>query len=108
MKDKKTLFITGGTGFIGQHLVTFFIEQGHQIILPVRNKNKVPHAFLEKNTHICYAHLEDKVYIKEIFQKFSPDVIMHFSLGRNGSSKSKYRTANEKHCHYAKFSRRSW
>jgi len=48
------VFITGGTGFIGSHIVVELLAQGNEVRLLARNPHKIP-AFLE---HPCVSILE--------------------------------------------------
>jgi Nucleoside-diphosphate-sugar epimerases len=36
------IFLTGGTGFIGSHILMKLLEQGHQVTVLARNRNKIP------------------------------------------------------------------
>jgi uncharacterized protein (TIGR01777 family) len=53
-----TLAITGGTGFIGTHLVEYALSQGRQVILLARDKSKAerlfPPVFFPKVTCVTY------------------------------------------------------
>ncbi len=35
--------VTGGTGFIGSHMVEFLIARGFEVVCPVRDKNRLKH-----------------------------------------------------------------
>ncbi len=37
---KKTIMVTGGTGYIGAHVVKKLLKKGHHVRLTVRDKNK--------------------------------------------------------------------
>jgi nucleoside-diphosphate-sugar epimerase len=37
--SKQTILITGGTGFLGGHLVARFLAEGHRVVVPARSRN---------------------------------------------------------------------
>jgi len=75
--DKKTLLITGSTGFIGSHLVLKLIEQYRVIALvPPSDIGIRP---LPKDISIEYASLEDFDLVKEILLKREPQIIIHLA-----------------------------
>lgn len=37
--SKRTILITGGTGFLGSHLVAHFLAEGHRVVVPARSRN---------------------------------------------------------------------
>src|ERR1035437_8581995 len=44
------VFLTGGTGFIGSHILVKLLADGHQVTILARNKNKIP--ALHKMQHV--------------------------------------------------------
>ena len=55
--DRYQFLITGGTGFIGQHLVRELLSAGHHVIILTRRVEAVKKLFLEKVT--CISNLKD-------------------------------------------------
>jgi len=46
--NKREIFITGATGFIGQHLVNFLLGKGEKISILTRNPDKVPSEWKDR------------------------------------------------------------
>ena len=46
------IIITGGSGFVGSNLTNFLIKQNHEIVLFVRNKNKLKNITANDNVII--------------------------------------------------------
>lgn len=72
---KKKVLLTGGTGFLGSHLLKSFISQGFDVAVLKRSTSDSWRIF----------HLFDKVKVynidtlkmKELFEEFKPDIIVH-------------------------------
>jgi len=86
MKMDKTLIITGGAGFIGSHVVRLFVTKylGYRIV----NLDKLTYAgnlenlsdIDQKENYIFEkADITDADKIKEIFEKYRPDGIIHLA-----------------------------
>lgn len=68
--------IIGGTGFIGSHLIKFFLEKKIKIIATYLNKKKL---FLNKKIKWKYLN----IYKKKNYYKYleNPDLVIHLSWG---------------------------
>ena len=75
--NKKTLLITGATGFIGSHLTPELVEK-YQVaaIAPPSDIGMRP---LPKNVSVEYADLDNFERIKEILLKIEPQIIVHLA-----------------------------
>ena len=65
----KTILVTGSNGFIGQHLLNYLFQKGHQVITFARKDlgiNRSKHFFLEN----C---------VSQILLEFKPDFIFHLA-----------------------------
>jgi dTDP-glucose 4,6-dehydratase len=81
----KTIFITGGAGFIGSSLIRYIIKNTQNIVV---NIDKLTYAGnlqsleeVESDTNYFFEH-EDICNFKEIselFKKYKPDLIMHLA-----------------------------
>ena len=71
------VFITGGAGYIGSHVVKALGEKGYEILvydnLSTGHKEAVLYGKLVKGD------LADKEFLKRTLQEFKPDAVMHFA-----------------------------
>lgn len=83
---EKTVFITGGAGFIGSHVVRLFVKKypDYKII----NIDKLTYAGnlenlkdieSEKNYHFEKADIVDEKSLNILFEKYMPDAIIHLA-----------------------------
>ena len=77
-----TVVVTGGSGFIGSHLISELRHQRLKII----NIDKVPPQHLENDVHFQHADLSDKDF-KYIGEK--PSVVFHLAADTNLITKGK-------------------
>ena len=67
--SKKTIFITGISGFTGQHLESFYKEKNYNVFGTTYTKSNNPNHF------VC--DITEKEQIKRIFKNVRPDYIIH-------------------------------
>ncbi len=83
-KKNKKIFITGGAGFIGSHLVDELVRQEKDIIvfdnLSSGRKNFLKEALSKKNVNLIVG---DLLNIKELGKALSDDIDMVFHLAAN-------------------------
>jgi len=73
MKEK--VFLTGGTGFIGSHLVPELIKRGYEVYVLERQTST---RYIElKNARVVYGDLRDFYAIKYWIDRISPDYVIH-------------------------------
>lgn len=74
------IFITGGTGFIGQHTVRRLHHDGHDLLLLVRKKGDADDFFFGLDRISCIeGDLGNIVMQKERIASFAPDVLVHLA-----------------------------
>ena len=86
------IFIVGGAGYIGSHMVKAAYKKGYEVItldnLSTGHKDAVLYGKFE------FCDILDKVELNRIFKKYKPDVVMHFSafslVGESVSDPYKY------------------
>ncbi|MFX1294021.1 MAG: GDP-mannose 4,6-dehydratase [Promethearchaeota archaeon] len=80
-KDKNVL-ITGGTGFLGSHIIEQLIEFGSKVFVVYRSKNPLSYFFkkkIEKSVNMIYCDVKNRERIFDIISKYDPEVIFHLA-----------------------------
>ncbi len=72
------IFLTGGTGFIGSHVVSELVSNNHSVTILARNKNKVPALLKLPNTKIIQGDISDKESYKDELK--GKDAVIHIEL----------------------------
>lgn len=81
----KTIFITGGAGFIGSALVRYLINETNHTVI---NFDKLTYAgnleslaSIEENEryHFIKGDICDKEKVASVFKRYNPDIIMHLA-----------------------------
>ncbi len=93
-----TVFITGGAGYIGSHVVKELLHQGHQPI--VFDNLQTGHRKAVKNVPVIEGDLSDQKILKETFQYYPIKAVMHFAadslVGESVQNPEKYFNNNVK------------
>jgi len=86
-------FVTGGTGFIGRHLVKRLVEEGRSVRCLVRKTSDV--QFLDKlGVELCYGDLLDNNLLKNIFEDQSINIVYHLGGSVYSRRSSSYHQVN--------------
>lgn len=79
------ILVTGGTGYIGSHMVVELLNEGHEVVIIdnlVNSKIEVLNKIQEiaKKTPIFYQeNLTDHTALEEIFKNHTFDLVIHFA-----------------------------
>ena len=101
MQAKKTILLTGGTGFLGSHLLRDLASTGAYSIIVLRRKTssmerieKVCH--FTQNENVSFFEIGDANSVKALFEKYKIDVIIHTATayGKDKSMPSEILGAN--------------
>lgn len=90
----KSIFVTGGTGFIGQHLVRALVKEKHQVKVIARDFSKAK-LIGKMGAKVVFGDLEDKKFLKSELKGI--DLVYHLAaLPRQiwGVSWKEYRKVN--------------
>lgn len=85
MSKRKTLLITGGTGYIGSHAVVAFGQVGYKTVIldNLVNSSRDTLRGIKKILGYCPEFFEcdirDRIWLEKIFQKYEFDGVMHFA-----------------------------
>lgn len=79
MKNKK-IFITGGTGLVGSHVVENLLSLGHELIVGMRSRDPKAYFFqknLDAKSILINYDLKDFQRVFDIISKYEIDIIIH-------------------------------
>lgn len=79
MKNKK-VFVTGGTGFVGSHVVEALLNQGSNVVVGIRSKDPKSYFYqkkLDEKAVLVNYDLKDLNRIFDIIGKYEINVVIH-------------------------------
>lgn len=82
---KKTLFVTGGMGFIGSNLILEALDRGKWKIVNIdnlaysANPSSLAQVVGNPDYHFEKADIRNAAAIRKLFEKWQPDAIMHLA-----------------------------
>lgn len=78
------VLLTGGTGFIGSHVLMALVQEGHTVTVLARNANKVPALHQLANVKILQVSLSEFDKIPAVLQ--NQDAVVHIALNMVGDN----------------------
>lgn len=77
MTRRLKVFVTGGAGYIGSHVILALGEAGHEVLvydnLSTGNCKAVLHG------ELVVGDLADRILLQDTLERFQPDAVMHFA-----------------------------
>ena len=77
------LFITGGAGYIGSHVLIALGKAGHELV--VYDNLSTGHEWAVLYGRLVKGDLADKKLLQEILGDFKPDAVIHFAATDNAA-----------------------
>ena len=80
-----TVFVTGGTGYIGSHTVVELLEAGHEVVVADNLVNSSAESLRRveqitgKSVTFYKADLRDRAALEDIFSKYDFQCVLHFA-----------------------------
>ena len=71
------IFVTGGAGYIGSHVVKALGKAGHEIL--VYDNLSTGHAWAVLYGRLVQGDLADRTFLEETVKDFQPDAVIHFA-----------------------------
>ncbi len=78
------VLLTGGTGFIGSHVLLELVKQGHEVTVLTRNANKVP--FLKTMPHVTVLEVSMTDYERIPDVVKGKEAVVHIALNMTGAT----------------------
>lgn len=73
------ILLTGGSGFIGKHIVDFLLEKDAEIICPLIETDPNLELFSEKPLTVRSGDLTDAAFTDGLFEEYKPDTVIHLA-----------------------------
>ena len=80
-----TVFVTGGTGYIGSHTVVELLQAGHEVVVADNLVNSSAESLRRveritgKNVTFYEADLRDRAALENIFSRYNFECVLHFA-----------------------------
>lgn len=71
------IFVTGGAGYIGSHVVKLLGRQGHNVL--VYDNLSTGHEWAVLSGRLVTGDLGDRLLLKDTLREYGPDAVMHFA-----------------------------
>lgn len=82
LKKSYRFIVTGGSGFIGSHLVDMLISKGHKVSI-VDNLSTGSIKNVNKKANFYLSDITNKKSLEKIFRKEQPDYVFHLAANTN-------------------------
>jgi len=86
-------FVTGGTGFVGSHLVEHLLAAGHDVTCLVRSPAKAEALFTERRPRLVQGALDDATAVRQASD--GCDVVFHVAGITSARSRREFFAVNE-------------
>jgi nucleoside-diphosphate-sugar epimerase len=88
------IFVTGGTGFIGDHLVRRLVPEGHEVFCLVRETSHTS-GIRAAGAVLVPGCVDDAVSVKKAFERARPEAVVHCAARVMGPDEDEFYSVNE-------------
>jgi uncharacterized protein YbjT (DUF2867 family) len=81
------ILLTGATGYIGKRLLPVLLEQGHEVVCCIRNKNRIPNEGIYKHSNISFYEVDFLKEAKFIYQIKNIDIAYYLIHSMSSNNK---------------------
>ena len=93
MNNTKKVFLTGGSGFVGYHLIKEAVARGYEVYAAVRKSSQVDHLS-EFPVKFVYPDFNNVAALAKDFAEQQYDYIIHAAAATRASSQQAFNAAN--------------
>jgi uncharacterized protein YbjT (DUF2867 family) len=87
---RSSIVVTGGSGFVGSHLIALLASQGYQIMVPTRRLPRARHLLLLPGVTVVEADIFDRATLASLLGDAQACInlagVLHSSRGKRGSA----------------------
>lgn len=73
----ETILITGGAGFIGSHLVNYYSQSHHVVVIDNLSMGKLSNIKESENVEFIYGDITNKTFMQKIWGRYTFDYVFH-------------------------------
>ena len=81
-----TIVVLGGGGFVGRHVVSRLVSEGHRVVVPTRRREDVRHLILLPTIEVVEADIHDPKVLERLFDGSAAVVNLVGIISESGSN----------------------
>jgi GDP-mannose 4,6-dehydratase len=73
------ILVTGGSGFVGSHLLAPLIEQDHELFSLGRERPAIQASGAEGRVQLVFCELRDHAAVRQVLRQLQPEAVIHLA-----------------------------